>query len=235
MISKLASKRTCGQQEKWEMIEVLGRRNSANVQKVMWTLGELNLDYQRRDVGGSFGYPEDYPNPVAVVPTLRDGDLVVWESNACVRYLARTYGVGSLWPEDPAQLALADMWMEWQRSDVSAAFFTLFQGMVRGLPIPQEKLLRLEADCRHTFAQLDNQLGDRPYVAGDSLTMADIVIGAMCYRYMTLPIERASLPNMEAWYERLTQRPAYQKHVMLEYGRNVDEWNAHEQANAGIQ
>ena len=67
------------------MIQVLGRRNSANVQKVMWTLGELEIAYERHDVGGSFGYPQDYPNPVQVVPTIRDGGVVVWESNACVR------------------------------------------------------------------------------------------------------------------------------------------------------
>jgi glutathione S-transferase len=65
--------------------------------------------------------------------------------------------------------------------------------------------------------------------------MADIVIGAMMYRYMTLPIERPELPQLQAWYERLTLRPAYAKHVMLEYGRNVEEWDAHERANAGIQ
>ena len=67
-------------------IRVLGRRNSANVQKVMWTLGELGLDYVRDDVGGSFGYPDDYPNPNHVVPTLLDGDVTVWESGACVRH-----------------------------------------------------------------------------------------------------------------------------------------------------
>ena len=99
------------------MIKVLGRRNSANVQKVMWTLGELGLEYVREDVGGSFGYPDGYPNPNSVVPTIQDGDIIVWESGACVRYLARTYGDGSLWPEDPAVLAEADMWMEWQRGE----------------------------------------------------------------------------------------------------------------------
>ena len=90
------------------MITVLGRRNSANVQKVMWTLGELGLAYQRHDVGGSFGYPDDYPNPNRVVPCIRDGDLTLYESNACVRYLARRYGAGSLWPQDPAA-AIADL------------------------------------------------------------------------------------------------------------------------------
>jgi glutathione S-transferase len=77
-------------------ITVWGRRNSMNVQKVMWTLGELGLDYQRHDVGGSFGVDDQYKakNPNAVVPTIEDGELTLYESNACVRYLARQYGTG---------------------------------------------------------------------------------------------------------------------------------------------
>ena len=94
------------------MIKVLGRRNSANVQKVMWALGELALDYQRENIAGSFGFPDDYPNPINVVPTILDGDITVWESNACVRYIARQYGDGSLWPDDPKTLAQADQWMD---------------------------------------------------------------------------------------------------------------------------
>ena len=217
------------------MITVLGRRNSANVQKVMWTLGELDLPYQRNDVGGSFGYPEDYPSPNHVVPTMKDDDLVVWESGACVRHLARTYSAGSLWPEDPAQLALADMWMEWHRSDIAGAFFPLFQMLIRDMPSTPETIAKLTANCGRIFGQLDTQLQGRDFICGDTLTMADIVNGAIAYRYMTLPIERPALPAMQAWYARLADRPAYRKHVMIEYGRNIDEWNAHEAANAEIQ
>jgi len=217
------------------MIEVLGRRNSANVQKVMWTLGELGIDYRRHDIGGSFGYPDDYPNPNSVVPTIRDGARTVWESGACVRYLARMYGEGSLWPSDPGTLAMADMWMEWHRSDISAAFFPLFQAKVRGLAIPKDKQVKMTTDCQRIFVQLDSQLQGRDYICGDDLTVADLVNGAIMYRYMTLDIERGDLVNLEAWYQRLTKRPAYQKHVMIEYGTNVDEWDAHEQANAGVQ
>ena len=217
------------------MIEVLGRRNSANVQKVMWTLGELGLTYVRKDVGGSFGYPQDYPSPNQLVPCLRDGEITMWESNACVRYLARTYGAGSLWPQDPARLATADMWMEWQRSDISLAFFPLFQRLVRGAPGTPAQIAQGATRSGECFSQLDQQLSGRDYICGEQLSMADIAIGAMLYRYMTLPIERPSLPALEAWYARLTEREAYRKHVMIEYGANVDEWDAHERANAGIQ
>ena len=217
------------------MIRVLGRRNSANVQKVMWTLGELNLEYVREDIGGTFGYPSDYPNPNPVVPTLYDEDICVWESNACVRYLARTYGDGSLWPAQQAALAEADMWMEWQRSDISNAFFPLFMMLIREINASPERIARATQQCGEVFGQLDTQLEGRQFICGDELTMADIAIGAMMFRYMNLNVDRPSLPSLEAWYARLTQRPAYRKHVMLEFGSNLAEWNAHEQANAGIQ
>ena len=217
------------------MITVLGRRNSANVQKVMWTLGELDLPYVRENVGGSFGYPDAYANPNQVVPSMVDGDLTVWESNACVRYLARTYGEGSLWPRDPAILAQADMWMEWQRSDISMHFFTMFQALVRGLPSTPEKIEKMAAGCGQCFVQLNAQLAGNHYICRDDLTMADIAIGVMMFRYFTLPIERPELPHVEAWYARLCERPAYAKHVMIDYGANVDEWHAHEVANADIQ
>ncbi len=217
------------------MIEVLGRRNSANVQKVMWTLGELGLEYERHDIGGSFGYPDDYPNPVQVVPTIRDGDITVWESGACVRHLARTYGAGSLWPTDPGKLAEADMWMEWHRSDIASAFFPMFMMKIRGMGGTPEKIAQAAERAGQIFAQLDRQLEGRSFICGDDLTVADIVNGAIMFRYMTLDIARPSLPHLEAWYQRLTERPTYQKHVMVEYGTNVDEWNAAELANAGIQ
>ena len=216
------------------MIKVLGRRNSANVQKVMWVLGELGLDYERENIAGSFGFPDDYPNPVNVVPTIVDGDITVWESNACVRYVARQYGVGSLWPEDPKTLAQADQWMEWQRSGFSDAFFPLFANKIR-MDVDNESLADKIIAIGEQYKILDAHLADNDYVAGSSLTIGDIPLGAVTYRYKTLDIDRPSTPNVDAWYGRLTERPAYQYHVMIPYGTNAAEWAEEEQKNAGIQ
>jgi glutathione S-transferase len=216
------------------MIKVMGRRNSANVQKVMWALGELGLDYQREDVGGTFGYPANYPNPNQVVPTIQDGDLTLWESNACVRYLARQYGTGSLWPDDPISLALADQWMEWQRSDYSNAYFPLFQRKIKSNESNDSLKGQIEAAAR-VYRQLDVHLGHQPYVAGDCLTVGDIPVGTCTYRYMTMEIPRPDLPNVAAWYQRLTERPAFVKHVMIWYGTNSAQWLTEESGNADIQ
>jgi glutathione S-transferase len=107
--------------------------------------------------------------------------------------------------------------------------------LIRGLAATPEKIAGHIKGCSRAFAQLDEQLAGRDYICGDDLTVADIVIGAMMYRYMTLDIDRPALANLDAWYQRLTERPAYQYHVMLEYGSNVEEWDVFEAANADIQ
>jgi len=102
------------------MIEVWGRRNSNNVMPVMWTLGELRLPHVRHNFGGTFGGldSDDYLslNPNGRIPTLRDRDCVVWESNAIVRYLAARFGEGNLWDADPGHRSLADRWMDWHKT-----------------------------------------------------------------------------------------------------------------------
>ena len=221
------------------MITVWGRRNSVNVQKVMWTLGELGVSYERKDVAGSFGVDEAYlaMNPQGTVPTIQDGELTLFESNACVRYLAREYGKGGLWPNDAATLAEADQWMDFQAAVLTPAFFQVFLNKIR-LPPRQAKPAMIGEGvkrCAAVFSRLDRHLASRDYMTGDALTIGDISIGAHLYRYFTMDIERPALPNVEGWYERLRSRPAYQKHVMIPFGRDFESWNEAEKANAGIQ
>lgn len=86
------------------MLKIWGRANSVNVQKVLWCADELGVPYERFDVGGAFGRTRepDYlrMNPNALVPTVEDAGLVLWESNTVVRYLAAKHGMGTLCPRD---------------------------------------------------------------------------------------------------------------------------------------
>lgn len=223
------------------MITVWGRRNSMNVQKAMWTLGELDLAYQRRDVGGSFGVTDSDTyramNPNGLVPTIEDGDLVLWESNAIVRYLARTYGGKGLWPTSNNDQALADQWMDWGISTFGPPFFNIFFNLIR-LP-PEKSNADLVSAGIKTSARLlgllDHHLQGRAFVCGDVLSAGDIPLGVMAYRYFNLDIDRPAAPKVEAWFQRLQARPAYQKHVMIPFGRDHREWQELEQASAGIQ
>lgn len=221
------------------MIKVWGRRNSMNVQKVMWTLGELGLEYERFDVAGSFGVDEAYlqMNPNGVVPTIGDGDLRLYESNACVRYLSRQYGEGTLCPSDAAQAAIADQWMDWQCSTFGPAFFTIFINRIR-VPVDKINQAQLDRGIKQTgklCQQLDTLLTQQPFLAGQQLTMADIPLGAMLYRYFNMDISRPALSGLEQYYDRLCSRQAYQRHVMIPFGSNVEQWLIEEQKNAGVQ
>lgn len=206
------------------MLRIWGRANSGNVQKVTWALGELGLAHERIDAGGKFG-GLDAPdfvamNPNKLVPVLRDGDLVLFESEAIVRYLAMTYGRGSLYPADPKQAARADQWMMFSATTLQPEIIGVcFTQLVR-TPSHERNLPAIAAAAQKAGEKLgilDRQLDSRPYLLGDSLTMADISSGTLMYRYFTLPIARPSLPNVEAWYGRLKARPAYQSSAMTEY------------------
>jgi glutathione S-transferase len=205
------------------MLKVWGRATSSNVQKVMWAIGEIGLDHERIDVGASYGGldTEAYGklNPNRLVPTLVDGDLVIWESNAIVRYLAAKYDAGGLWPKDPGQRALADQWMDWLPTTLLGNFVAVFFGLVRIPPEHRDMAATNKAIERlnQNYRLLDAHMAGRVFIAGDRLTMGDIPLGMTLYRYYDMAFERPSLPHVEAWYARLQERPAYREHVMVSY------------------
>lgn len=203
------------------MLKIWGRNNSLNVQKVMWAVAELGVAHERVDVGGAFGGLDtaEYGrlNPNRRVPTVVDGDLVVWESNACVRYLAARYGEGGLWPVDPGVRAGADMWMDWMATtlvpDLTIVFWQLVRTAAdkRDVPAVAAAAQRLGP----IWAILDAHLAARPFVAGDRLTIGDIPVGVAYWRWSSLAIDRPALPHLQRWSETLKDRPGYRSHVML--------------------
>jgi glutathione S-transferase len=205
------------------MLRIWGRRNSINVQKVMWAIGELGLAHEHIDAGGAFGGLDTDEfgamNPNRRVPVIDDDGTVVWESHAIVRYLAAKYGLGSLWPEDPGVRARTDIWTDWVLADLQPAFIGLFWNLYR---TPEEQrnwnLIRQGiARSAILFQLLDRHLGEHAFISGDTLTIGDIPAGAQLYRYFELEIDRPSLPNVEAWYARLQERDPYRTHVMVSF------------------
>ncbi|MDX2155417.1 MAG: glutathione S-transferase N-terminal domain-containing protein [Hyphomicrobiaceae bacterium] len=206
------------------MLKVWGRRTSINVQKVMFAVGELGLPHERFDVGGPFGKLDtpEYTmlNPNRLVPTIDDGGFVLWESNAIVRHLAQRYGRGTLSPADELTYAKADQWMEWAQSSLYGDIIsTCFLQLVRTPARLRDKAAVDAAEKRagEKLAILDRQLSGRAFIVGEQPTIADVAVGALMYRYFNLPMRRPSLAKVEGWYERLTRRPAYQTHVMIEF------------------
>lgn len=125
------------------MLTIWGRANSVNVQKVLWCCEELGLAYDRIDAGLQFGRntEPDYlaMNPTGRVPTLVDGDFVLWESNAIIRYLAMQYGPTSkLYPAEPKVRASADRWLDWSLSTLQPAERPVFWGYIRTNPADRD-------------------------------------------------------------------------------------------------
>ncbi|MGE0735709.1 MAG: glutathione S-transferase family protein [Alphaproteobacteria bacterium] len=203
------------------MLKILGRSNSINVQKVLWCCDELNLPYEREDFGGAFGKNQSPEylrlNPNGLVPTLIDGDFVLWESNAIVRYLSAKYGAGTLWPTDPRERAMGDKWMDWQISTLFAYLRPVFWTLIRTKPEDRDmKALAVNRDkLAQLYAMMDDALGRTPYLSGERFSMADIPAGLTTFRWYVLDIEREDFKNLKAWYDRIAARPAFKKHSTL--------------------
>jgi len=203
------------------MLKIWGRNNSVNVQKVLWCCEELGLKYERLDAGGSFGVVNTPQyralNPNGLVPTIEDGPFVLWESNAIVRYLTAKHSSGKLWPEDHKVRAEADKWMDWQNSMFWPAFRPLFWNVVR-TPADERDADAMEESRLKTaeiLGYLDTHLKNRLYIVGEDLTMGDIPIGCAIWRWMSLPVERPVMANLQRWFGTLRERAAYQHTVML--------------------
>jgi glutathione S-transferase len=203
------------------MLTLWGRTNSLNVQKVLWALAEIGLDYKRIDAGMKYGV-NDTPeylarNPNGLVPTVDDDGFVLWESNVIVRYLAATYGSGSLLPQSVADRLVAEQWMDWQQSAVNRDLRPVFHQLVRTPPGERDPGV-VEAGCRGMnkwVRILDGHLAARDFILGNRFTMADIPAGTAFYRWYALPVERTSSPAVERWLKRLGERSGFAAHVAL--------------------
>ncbi|MEC9345793.1 MAG: glutathione S-transferase [Pseudomonadota bacterium] len=203
------------------MLTIRGRANSINVQKVMWTVGELGLDHRRIDADGALGdvdtdaYGARGPN--RRVQVIEDDGFVIWESNAIVRYLCAKHSAGALWATDPAERSRADRWMDWQAASLIADLVTVFLGLIR-TPEAERDWMAIGAAARRLNASmgvLDTHLAANEWVAGEQMSMGDIPVGALVYRWLHMPMERPELPAVGAYFQRLKQRPAFAEHVMI--------------------
>jgi glutathione S-transferase len=205
------------------MIQLLGRKNSSNVQTVMIALDELGLPYQRHDIGGPFGKNKDPDylarNPNGLVPLLNDGDVDVWESNAIIRYLAHRYGPTPLYPTEPAARSHVERWLDWRQTSFGPQIGQVFLAYIRTAPEARDlaALAKFEAGSISTITMLNAQLANNAFVAGPAFTLADIGLAIFVHRYFVLPIvaPRPELPHLWKWYEGLAARPAIMPHFAL--------------------
>lgn len=158
------------------MLKIWGRRNSLNVQKVLWLAEELALQYEHIPAGGSFGgldTPEFLAmNPHGRIPIIVDESLVIWESHAILRYLAAYYGKKQFWPEDAVLRSQIDSWMDWAQATLQPDFMGVFWGFYR-TPESQRNWTAIKESidrCHQHFLLLNRILKHQPFLAGNSFT-----------------------------------------------------------------
>ena len=196
------------------MLTVYGRNNSFNVQKVLWFVEELGVECRHVPLGRLVrrnrhaGVPRQ-KIPTAKVPLIEDGEDIVWESHAILRYLADRYGRPDFWSDDPGARATADQWMEWCQCQIMQHFVDgVFWGFYR-TPEAERDASRVAASIERSnelYGVLDRFIADKRYLLGDGLSLADIAIGATLYRYFNVGIPRPAMPNLERWYAALQAR-----------------------------
>jgi glutathione S-transferase len=202
-------------------LKVWGRANSVNVQKVLWCLSELNLRYERIDAGMAFGrnHDPDYlaMNPNARVPTLVDGDFVLWESNSIMRYLVLAYAkVSPIYPEAPKRRASVDRWLDWTLSTLQPVDRPVFWALVR-TPVEQRDMVAIQKDADAEAAQwriVDARLSTQRFIEGDDFTIADIALGAYARRWFGVEgISKPKLAHLERWFAQFAGRAGFAQFV----------------------
>lgn len=206
------------------MMKLWGRASSSNVQAVCWALLELGRAHDRVDVGEGFGGLETPAfremNPMGKIPVLQDGDVTLFESAAILRYLARVYGGATFWPEGLKERSRVDMWAEWAKWEVANAFTgPIFWRVVR-TPEARRDAGAIRAALsafEDALAVAETRLRQHDWLAGPHMTPGDIHFGHVLYRYYDMDVPRRDLPAVAAYYQKLSERPAYRTAVMLNY------------------
>jgi glutathione S-transferase len=184
-------------------------------------LSELGLDFQRIDAGMAFGRNSeaDYlaMNPNGRVPTLVDGDFVLWESNSIMRYLACAYRPGStLYPETPKLRASIDRWLDWTLSTMQPVDRPVFWALVR-TPAEQRDMVAIQKDVDAeaiVWRVIEERLATRRFVEGDAFTLADIAIGAYARRWLGVEgVIKPELPHLARWFAQFSSRQGFTQFV----------------------
>ncbi|OCK59335.1 glutathione S-transferase [Bradyrhizobium sp. LMTR 3] len=212
-----------------QQLTIWGRANSVNVQKVLWCLAELDLAYERIDAGMQFGKNNEAAylamNPNGRVPTLVDGDYVLWESNSVMRYLCMAYGQGSeqgsergspIYPSQPKARAGVDRWLDWTLSTLQPVDRPVFWALVR-TPIERRDMVAIQKDVDAeavVWRVVEAHLATRRFIEGDQFTIADIALGAFARRWFGVEgVTKPKLPNLERWFSQLAVRPGFTQFI----------------------
>ncbi|MCB1487978.1 MAG: glutathione S-transferase family protein [Bauldia sp.] len=192
--------------------------NALRTRAVAYELG-LPIELVSIDLRGDERTTDDYLalNPNAKVPTLVDGDFVLWESRAINAYLAGLAPESGLYPHDPRERAIIDQWSYWQAIHLGPAmqklamerYFKKKYGFGEPDPAAIEKA---EKDVDQFLRVLEDDLKDKDWVAG-RLSIVDFAVASTFVFRKEAGISLADFPHVVAWIERVEARPSWRKAI----------------------
>ena len=194
---------------------------SSNALKVRWLLAELELEYERRHVPFAQPRPPEYValNPFGRIPTLVDDDLVLFESNAVLRYLAHREHRYDLYPEGPRERASVDAALDAWSTQIRPPLQPLERAALwhadpeepvgRWQDGDQEKIQARLPAVQDALATFETFVADNGTVLG-RFTIADVACGPVLWRTLRLPIDFGALPKLARLRDAVTERPAFQ-------------------------
>jgi glutathione S-transferase len=175
-----------------------GARSRAAI--VRWYLEELAISYEfvLLDMSAGEHLQPDFLklNPFGKVPTIVDGDLVLFESGAILLYLQQKYDRANRTVEQQALLA------QW----------TLFANATLGPGVFGEE--NRDREMPRLMTPLNEILGKQPYILGDEFSVADVAVGAiLSYIPVLLKLDLSAYPAAIAYINMLSERPAFRKSI----------------------
>jgi len=183
-----------------------------------WLLEELGVPYELVRVNLAAGdqkKPEYLKlNPNGAVPTLVDGDLVLWESAAICQYLADKYPEKGLAPKvGTAERGKYYQWIHYAMSGLEPPAVTIF---MHAMQLPEaERVPQLVAGARAALGAalkvVDGALAGRTWLVGERFTAADVMVGSTIVWAQMMGMVGTDLPNVQAYLGRLAERPAMQR------------------------
>jgi len=194
---------------------IVGSPNSRKVLAVINHLG-IDVDINYLDLFAGDNHKAQYTalNPNAMVPTLVDGDLKLWESNAINQYLADKSQNNSLFPNDLTFRADIVRWQCWELAHFNLAFGTLaFEAVAKpsfmDITGDQAVIDWSKGQLSQFASVLNNHLAGRYYMVGDSITLADYSMIHVEFFKEAVPFDWSPFPHLNDYFDRMRQSPSW--------------------------
>jgi glutathione S-transferase len=176
----------------------------------------LGLEYQREDYGRQFGNTADAAylklNPTGKVPTLVDGDAVVWESNTILRYLCAREGSEFL-PANPVARSAAERWMDWQLASLNGPYLDVFRESKKSDAERSPDLPKIGEALAVQLQLLDGHLAGRDWLGDGAMTVAEFALGPIVHRCLNFPVNLPEFKALRRWHDRLSGGEAFRNVV----------------------